>query len=106
MSRLPDNPSEAEPKIAEAYRECAEITRRSGSSFAFKFVDMLTRVLVVQLRHANRRLLALADRQEKQRTSIVEERDELRKVARSTLSHKLDEIDRIEVVIPDGLRDD
>ena len=37
MSRLPDNPSEAEPKIAEAYRECAEITRRSGSSFASAF---------------------------------------------------------------------
>ncbi len=37
MSRLPDHPSEAEPKIAEAYRECAEITRRSGSSFASAF---------------------------------------------------------------------
>jgi phytoene synthase len=37
VSRLPDNPSEAEPKIAEAYRECAEITRRSGSSFASAF---------------------------------------------------------------------
>ncbi|MCH7643252.1 MAG: presqualene diphosphate synthase HpnD [Myxococcales bacterium] len=37
MNRLPDNPSEAEPNIAEAYRECAEITRRSGSSFASAF---------------------------------------------------------------------
>ncbi len=29
--------SEPEPDIAEAYRECAEITRRSGSSFASAF---------------------------------------------------------------------
>ncbi len=37
MSWLPDNPSEPEPSIAEAYRDCAEITRRSGSSFASAF---------------------------------------------------------------------
>jgi phytoene synthase len=30
-------PSESEPNVAEAYRECAEITRRSGSSFASAF---------------------------------------------------------------------
>jgi phytoene synthase len=30
-------PSEPEPKVAEAYRECSEITRRSGSSFASTF---------------------------------------------------------------------
>jgi phytoene synthase len=30
-------PSEPEPKVAEAYRECADITRRSGSSFASAF---------------------------------------------------------------------
>ena len=30
-------PKIAEPNIAEAYRECAEITRRSGSSFASTF---------------------------------------------------------------------
>jgi phytoene synthase len=30
-------PYEPEPSIAEAYRECAEITRRSGSSFASTF---------------------------------------------------------------------
>jgi phytoene synthase len=30
-------PSEPEPSIAKAYRECAEITRRSGSSFASTF---------------------------------------------------------------------
>ncbi len=30
-------PSEPEPSIAEAYRDCAEITRRSGSSFASAF---------------------------------------------------------------------
>jgi phytoene synthase len=30
-------PNIAEPNIAEAYRECAEITRRSGSSFASTF---------------------------------------------------------------------
>jgi len=30
-------PSDPEPSIAEAYRECAEITRRSGSSFASAF---------------------------------------------------------------------
>ncbi len=30
-------PTTAEPRIAEAYRECADITRRSGSSFASAF---------------------------------------------------------------------
>jgi phytoene synthase len=30
-------PKSAEPRIAEAYRECADITRRSGSSFASAF---------------------------------------------------------------------
>ncbi len=30
-------PKTAEPRIAEAYRECADITRRSGSSFASAF---------------------------------------------------------------------
>jgi phytoene synthase len=36
---MPPNsePNIAEPNIAEAYRECAEITRRSGSSFASTF---------------------------------------------------------------------
>ena len=36
---MPSNsePNIAEPNIAEAYRECAEITRRSGSSFASTF---------------------------------------------------------------------
>jgi len=36
---MPSNsePKIAEPSIAEAYRECAEITRRSGSSFASTF---------------------------------------------------------------------
>ena len=42
MSLLLGMPSNSEPKIAEpsiakAYRECAEITRRSGSSFASAF---------------------------------------------------------------------
>ncbi len=37
MNRFPDNPSEPELNIAEAYRDCAEITRRSGSSFASAF---------------------------------------------------------------------
>ncbi len=35
MSRAPDRP--CEPDIAGAYRECAAITRRSGSSFASAF---------------------------------------------------------------------
>ena len=37
MSLLLSMPSEPEPSIAGAYRECAEITRRSGSSFASTF---------------------------------------------------------------------
>ena len=37
MSLLLGMPSDPEPSIAEAYRECAEITRRSGSSFASTF---------------------------------------------------------------------
>jgi phytoene synthase len=34
---MPDMLSEPKPDIAEAYRECADITRRSGSSFASAF---------------------------------------------------------------------
>jgi phytoene synthase len=37
VSLLLGMPSEPEPNIAEAYRKCAEITRRSGSSFASTF---------------------------------------------------------------------
>lgn len=37
MSLLAGMPSNPEPRIAEAYRECADITRRSGSSFASAF---------------------------------------------------------------------
>ena len=37
MSLFLGMPSEPEPDFAEAYRECAEITRRSGSSFASAF---------------------------------------------------------------------
>ena len=37
MSLFLSMPSGPEPSIAEAYRECAEITRRSGSSFASTF---------------------------------------------------------------------
>ncbi len=37
MSLLLGMPSKPEPSIAKAYRECAEITRRSGSSFASTF---------------------------------------------------------------------
>jgi phytoene synthase len=37
VSLLMGMPSEPEPKVAEAYRECADITRRSGSSFASAF---------------------------------------------------------------------
>ena len=37
MSLFLGMPSESEPNVAEAYRECAEITRRSGSSFASAF---------------------------------------------------------------------
>ncbi len=37
MSLLLGMPSEPEPNVTEAYRECAKITRRSGSSFASTF---------------------------------------------------------------------
>ena len=37
MSLLLGMPSESEPNTSQAYRECAEITRRSGSSFASTF---------------------------------------------------------------------
>jgi len=37
VSLLAGMPSDPEPRIAEAYRECADITRRSGSSFASAF---------------------------------------------------------------------
>jgi len=37
VSLLLGMPSESEPNTSQAYRECAEITRRSGSSFASTF---------------------------------------------------------------------
>jgi len=37
VSLVAGMPSDTEPSIAEAYRECADITRRSGSSFASAF---------------------------------------------------------------------
>jgi CRP-like cAMP-binding protein len=83
---------------------------RGGSSFALKFVDALTRMLVAQLRYANRRLLALAEQEARAGGRIAAERaaarDALHDVSRRTLSCSLSDVDPddLEVVVVPGAR--
>jgi CRP/FNR family cyclic AMP-dependent transcriptional regulator len=84
-------------------RDEFDLLCRGGSSFALKFLDALTRMLVAQLRYANRRLLALAQR----RTPAGDPNAvaTMRDVARYAMSCNLGEtLDDMEVVIPDGLK--
>ena len=84
-------------------RDEFDLLCRGGSSFALKFLDALTRMLVSQLRYANRRLLALAHKNAS--PGDPQARAALRDVARMSLACNLGEtLDQMEVVYPDGLK--
>jgi CRP-like cAMP-binding protein len=91
-------------------RDEFDLVFRSGSSFALKFVDVLTHMLVSQLRYANRRLAAQAEQHERRsRPAPGDQSDDefLKEVASITFSGSLDvDIDEVEVVVPEGLRRD
>lgn len=84
-------------------RDEFEMVFRGGSPFAYKFIDVLTRILVLQLRRANQRLAET----NLERASITPDEVEalLRAVGKDTLACNLDDLDPddVEVVIPDGL---
>lgn len=77
---------------------------RGGSPFAYKFIDVLTRILVLQLRRANEKLAAT----DLERASITPGEIDamLRAVGKATLACDLDDLDPddLEVVVPDGLK--
>jgi CRP-like cAMP-binding protein len=85
-----------------------DLVFQSGSSFAFKFVDVLTRILVVQLRNANRRLLAAAGGEPvtPRATHDPAVQKVLKEVTAQTMAYGLSDVDPddLEVVVPDGLR--
>jgi CRP/FNR family cyclic AMP-dependent transcriptional regulator len=84
-------------------RDEFDLLCRGGSSFALKFLDALTRMLVAQLRYANRRLLALAHKNAQ--PGEAHARGALRDVARNSFSCNLGEtLDEMEYVTPDGLK--
>ena len=78
----------------------------SGSSFAFKFIDLLTRILVGQLRNANTRLAEVAVRESAAQTPRLPTDPELQRffkeLATQTSSIRLDDpsLAEMEVVIP------
>jgi CRP/FNR family cyclic AMP-dependent transcriptional regulator len=85
-------------------RDDFEQVFRGGSAFAYKFIDVLTRILVLQLRIANQKLT----QSDLERASITPDEVEalLRAVGKSTMSCDLDSLDPddLEVVVPDGLK--
>jgi CRP-like cAMP-binding protein len=89
-------------------RDEFDLVFRSGSSFALKFVDVLTRMLVSQLRYANRRLIAMTARHMNEDSRDPRVQGYLKDVALRTLVGNVDdvELDAVEVVVPDGLRKD
>lgn len=68
----------------------------------------LTRMLVSQLRYANRRLFALTQQHDNRATGDPRVQTVLKDVARHTMSVHVDgyDLDEVEVIIPDGLRKD
>jgi CRP-like cAMP-binding protein len=91
-------------------REDFDLLVRGGSSFALKFLDALTRMLVAQLRYANRRLFALAEQESRAGVRAAGERavarDTLSELAKRSLSCSLSDLDPddVEVVVPPGAR--
>jgi CRP-like cAMP-binding protein len=95
-------------------REEFDMLFRSGASFALKFVDSVTRMLVAQLRFATRQLAMMNDapaRDDERRTSALpgkkakatDLRRELLQVARGTLDCTVDGcgVDDVEFVTPE-----
>jgi CRP-like cAMP-binding protein len=84
-------------------RDEFDLLCRGGSSFALKFLDALTRMLVAQLRYANRRLLALAHKNAP--PGDPQARNAMREVAANSFACNLGEtLDQMEYVTPDGLK--
>jgi len=87
-------------------RDEFEMLFRSGSSFALKFVDSVTRMLVAQLRFATRQLAAmnsLPPPKKGGRTTTTNLRRDLVEVARGTLDCTVDGcgVDDVELVTPE-----
>ena len=80
----------------------------SGSTFAFKFLDIISRILVGQLRGANQRLAEVASREQaKEQPSLPSHpdvQDFLKSVALQTGTFKLEDfsLDEIQVVYSDA----
>lgn len=79
-------------------RDALDLLVRGRSSFALKFLEALTRMLVSQLRFANRRLVKLAA------DNVPEDQAALQALAQHTFGVTLSGLDDMEVVVPDGLR--
>lgn len=79
-------------------RDALDLLVRGRSSFALKFLEALTRMLVAQLRFANRRLLQLAA------ANAPADEQALRALAQHTFGVSLTGLDDMELVVPDGLR--
>lgn len=77
---------------------------RSGSSFAFKFLDVLTRILVGQLRNANSRLVEVASKEQQAETPRGADDPDIqsffKELATSTNAMRVDDfnLDDVEVV--------
>ena len=83
---------------------------RSGSSFAFKFSDVLIRILVGQLRNANRRLAEVANKQQSRavpaRSTDPEVQELFKELAVKTGSFQVDDfnLNDVSVVYSDADR--
>ena len=76
-------------------RDALDLLVRGRSSFALKFLEALTRMLVAQLRFANRRLLQLAAQ------NAPEDEQALRALAQHTFGVSLTGLDDMELVTPE-----
>ena len=79
-------------------RESLDLLVRGRSSFALKFLDAITRMLVSQLRFANRRLVQLSAQ------NAPEDEAALRALAQHTFDVSLSGLDEMELVVPEGLQ--
>lgn len=98
----------AEPSLVlKLERDELELLFRSGASFALKFIDSLTRMLVAQLRFATRQLATMNDQPAAApagtRRSTTDLRRDLIEVARGTLDCTVDGcgVDDVELVTPE-----
>jgi len=79
-------------------RDALDLLVRGRSSFALKFLEALTRMLIAQLRFANRRLLTLAEQ------NIPDDEAALQALAQHTFGVSLTGLDEMELVVPEGLQ--